>query len=187
MRNLPRRIAIGILGAGTIVAMTAGATTAAASAAVATRHHCARTEVRLALQWPAVREGAQGNRVYVIQYLLNYRGYKVAIDGKFGKATTDAVKNFQGKVGLKPVDGIVGAATWEKLIATVKFGDNNLAVKAVQWDLKHAYGKDVPVDGKFEAKTKKAVIEIQTQYLPRDPHDGVVNDKTWNALIVKKL
>jgi peptidoglycan hydrolase-like protein with peptidoglycan-binding domain len=186
MRNLPRRIAIGILGAGTIVAMTAGATTAAASAAVATRHHHARTEARLALQWPAVREGAQGNRVYTIQCLLNQRGYKVAIDGKFGKTTTDQVKKFQKDHGLKD-DGIVGNATWEKLILTLVQGSKGDAVKGLQHYLKYAYGKDVPVDGNFEAKTKKAVIEIQTQYLPKDPHDGVVNDRTWNALIVHKL
>jgi zinc D-Ala-D-Ala carboxypeptidase len=186
MRNLPRRMAIGIMGAGTIMAMAAGATTAVASAAVATPRHHATTDVRVARDWPAVREGASGNRVYVIQFLLNFRSYPVPTDGKFGPATTKAVKAFQTANHLK-VDGIVGGGTWEKLIAVpLKLGDSNLAVKGLQYDLKHAWGKDVPVDGKFEAKTKKAVIEIQAKYLP-NPHDGVVDARTWNVLIKNKL
>ena len=45
-----------------------------------------------------------------IQYALNAKGYKLAVDGIWGKATEEAVRAFQADHGLV-VDGIVGKLT----------------------------------------------------------------------------
>ncbi len=178
MRNVLRRIAFGVLGTGMVVTMAAGA----ATAAVAAPQHPAK--VVKALQWPAVKQNAQGNRVRTIQYLLNQRGYKVTVDGKFGPDTTAKVKDFQKARGITPVDGVVGDKTWPKLILTVKQGDKGDAVRAVQDYLKRAYGyTSLKVDGVFGADTAKAVKSFQKKYGVKD--DGVVNEVTWNTLVVK--
>lgn len=62
------------------------------------------------------REGMSGRRVELIQEWLCLRGTGVLIDGKFGPATTYAVKLFQTADGTLNVDGVVGAATWDALI-----------------------------------------------------------------------
>jgi peptidoglycan hydrolase-like protein with peptidoglycan-binding domain len=58
--------------------------------------------------------GSNGSDVKVLQTSLNNKGYKLNVDGIFGKQTLNAVKNFQSKNGLK-ADGIVGARTLAKL------------------------------------------------------------------------
>lgn len=54
--------------------------------------------------------GSKGDDVKKIQTAL-----KIEADGVFGSQTEQAVKDFQQKNNLR-VDGIVGAATWDKLI-----------------------------------------------------------------------
>lgn len=49
-----------------------------------------------------------------IQYQLNSKGYKLAVDGIWGSKTEEAVRAFQADNGLV-VDGIVGPATRAKL------------------------------------------------------------------------
>lgn len=61
---------------------------------------------------PEIKYGATGDPVRLLQGLLN-----IKVDGIFGSQTTTAVKTFQKNNGLV-VDGIVGAKTWKKLIAT---------------------------------------------------------------------
>lgn len=51
-----------------------------------------------------------GSDVKWMQYQLNEKGYKVAIDGSFGPASLNAVKQFQGDNSLA-VDGSCGPAT----------------------------------------------------------------------------
>ncbi len=59
--------------------------------------------------------GAEGKEVKNIQRRLAGVGYKVKADGKFGSATTAAVKKFQAKKHLD-VDGVVGPATYKALM-----------------------------------------------------------------------
>lgn len=67
---------------------------------------------------PKLKTGSKdAEAVTRLQNLLNGKGASVKVDGKFGKGTVDAVKAFQKKEGLTPVDGIVGAKTWDKLKA----------------------------------------------------------------------
>lgn len=56
-----------------------------------------------------LKVGVKSETVKDIQNFLN-----VSIDGSFGPATEQAVKNFQKSVGLKP-DGIVGPQTFKKM------------------------------------------------------------------------
>lgn len=64
---------------------------------------------------PTLRRGSQGDDVADLQMLLNSKfGYDLGIDGNFGKATENAVKDFQAKHGLT-ADGVVGAKTWKAL------------------------------------------------------------------------
>jgi len=72
------------------------------------------------LTWPKLtiqrQQGASGQAVRAIQVLLSEKyGYGIAVDGVFGPATNDAVRDFQDKNGLA-VDGIVGPQTWRMMI-----------------------------------------------------------------------
>jgi peptidoglycan hydrolase-like protein with peptidoglycan-binding domain len=183
MRNTLRRISFGVLGTGMIVAMTAGVA-GAASAVVASPHHAA-VRPAATLSWPTVKKGAVGERVRTIQYLLNKRGYQVTIDGTFGTTTQAAVVKFQETIGVSS-DGIVGSATWPKLIVTVKGGSKGDAVRAVQHSLHYRYGyTSLKVDGSFGATTTTAVKSFQKKY--KLAADGTVGVVTWNALIVHEL
>lgn len=63
-----------------------------------------------------VQQGKSGEEVRAIQKLLKDKfGYNIAVDGIFGPATSNAVKDFQSAKGLA-ADGIVGPLTWQKLI-----------------------------------------------------------------------
>ena len=67
---------------------------------------------------PTLRRGNQGDEVADLQMLLNSKyGYDLDIDGIFGKATENAVKDFQKKHGLT-ADGFVGMKTWKALGVT---------------------------------------------------------------------
>ena len=64
-----------------------------------------------------VSQGKHGPVVNALQKLLKDKfGYNIAVDGTFGPATANAVKDFQTANGLV-VDGIVGPKTWQKLIS----------------------------------------------------------------------
>jgi hypothetical protein len=70
--------------------------------------------------WPKlivqVQQGSHGQAVRAVQRLLKDRfGYNLTIDGIFGPATDDAVRDFQAKKQLD-VDGIVGPNTWLWLV-----------------------------------------------------------------------
>jgi peptidoglycan hydrolase-like protein with peptidoglycan-binding domain len=138
-----------------------------------------------ALTWPLVSEGATGERVFAIQYLLNEQiGAGLATDGIFGPLTDAAVKAFQTDVGLA-ADGIVGPLTWPALIIEVQSGSEGPAVAAVQHNLRFAYGHThLAVDGIFGPKTEAAVKEFQTKF--KLVVDGIVGPVTWNTLIVNE-
>lgn len=64
---------------------------------------------------PKLKRGSKGRAVKMLQALLGVWGFKVFVDGIFGKQTEDAVRSFQAKYA-KPVDGIVFTVTWNKLL-----------------------------------------------------------------------
>lgn len=62
--------------------------------------------------------GSTGDDVKRLQTMLNSVGYKLNIDGIYGKLTQAAVKSYQGQNGLK-ADGIFGSKTLTSLNAKV--------------------------------------------------------------------
>lgn len=65
---------------------------------------------------PTIRRGDIGSPVLEAQRRLEARGYDLTPDSIFGRATDAAVKQFQRARGLV-ADGIVGPATWARLLA----------------------------------------------------------------------
>lgn len=62
--------------------------------------------------YPLLKKGMENQYVLHWQKYLNANGYFCGLeDGKFGKNTETAVKDFQTANGLKP-DGIIGQKTW---------------------------------------------------------------------------
>lgn len=68
-----------------------------------------------------LNDGFEGDQeiqqdVMELQTLLNKHGYSLEVDGLFGVATDEAVRQFQCEHGLQE-DGIVGSDTWAALLA----------------------------------------------------------------------
>ena len=131
------------------------------------------------MYWPLQRQGAAGENVRTVQYLLNARGASLTVDGAFGALTAAAVSAFQGPVGLTP-DGIVGDATWAALITQLAPGSSGDAVRAVQSQLNSRCGQ-VTIDGTFDAALVQAVQSFQAPI--GLIADGMVNWYTWHALV----
>lgn len=69
------------------------------------------------VEMKTLRNGNNGTQVKVLQWLLNQNGFNCGtVDGIWGTKTQNAVKSYQKAKGLA-VDGIVGKATWGKLLA----------------------------------------------------------------------
>jgi peptidoglycan hydrolase-like protein with peptidoglycan-binding domain len=182
MRNTLRRIAIGAVGAGMAVAITAGPAALAADAAVSAHSTAAAQQLPAALIWPLVHEGDSGLRVNAIQMLLIQRHVELTVDGKFGPQTETAVKSYQASHGISP-SGKVGAKTWEALVVPLWKGRSGAAVSAVEIQLKYQYGfSSLSVDGKFGPMVKSAVKAFQKRY-GLTP-SGIVGERTWNALVL---
>ncbi len=63
----------------------------------------------------AIKDFESPSTIKKIQTALKNAGYEVGpIDGKMGRKTKDAIKDFQRENGLT-ADGIVGQKTWAKL------------------------------------------------------------------------
>lgn len=74
--------------------------------------------------------GSRGEDVRRIQRALVKAGCGagMTIDGVYGQRTADAVKTFQQKAGLKPVDGIVGPDTMSRLMAAGASASSGLQI-----------------------------------------------------------
>lgn len=65
--------------------------------------------------YPQLKRGSLSNYVLIAQDDLNTLGYSTnGLDGIFGSATLNAVREYQRSRGLA-VDGIVGCNTWRAL------------------------------------------------------------------------
>lgn len=69
------------------------------------------------IEMPALERGAKGEAVKTLQILLNNKfGERLDIDGSFGLKTYNSVCKYQRAKNLQPVDGYVGAGTWNALL-----------------------------------------------------------------------
>jgi len=180
MRSFMRWAFSGLIG---LVAVATMATlVAAAPASAATRSTVAHPTWSPSLRWPTVRRGAAGERVVAIQFLLQGRGFGVRADGLYGPATAAAVASFQRSRHLNP-SGIVGASTWNRLIVTLSRGSRGPAVRALQHNLRFAYGfRFLRVTGFFGHETRLCVLAFQ-----RGSHlavTGIVGHRMWKTIIV---
>ena len=84
---------------------------------------------RGAAGYPQISQGSKGAYVLIAQDDLNTLGYRTnGLDGIFGAATQNAVKNYQRSAGLV-VDGIVGCNTWRALQeAVIGTGPSNTTI-----------------------------------------------------------
>ncbi|OLF07814.1 N-acetylmuramoyl-L-alanine amidase [Actinophytocola xinjiangensis] len=88
--------------------------------------------------WPLLRPGDRGAKVLAAQHLLRAQGALVEADGVFGPATFAAVQGMS--VAYEPCyasrvadeSGFVGAPTWERLVRTVRAGENSEAGRAAR-------------------------------------------------------
>lgn len=110
--------------------------------------------------------------------------------GEYGKATTDAVRAFQGERGLN-VDGIVGPDTWRALYeAGYRLGDRLLVLRRpmlrgddvgeLQTRLNNLGFDAGKPDGIFGSDTQRALIEFQ--HNRGLPEDGVAGPEVITEL-----
>ena len=162
----------------------------------------------------ALREGSSGQNVRLVQFWLKiartvYSSLSnITVDGRFGAATTAAVRRFQTYFGLTS-DGVVGRNTWSKLYevyndiankllspslrpgeypGVLRKGSSGTAVRELQFYLylMSAYESSIPaigIDGQFGASTEAAVRAYQR--FAGLTVDGVVGRTTWDSLYGK--
>jgi len=189
--------AVLVAGAAGAAALPAAATPAPAVPAASATLLSASVPAQALQPWPVLKQGPNSAwpkvTVRSLQYLLNARGAKLAVDGTFGKQTKAAVIKFQRAHHLT-ADGVIRAATWRALVVTVHKGSTGPAVRAVQdqanfRNLKGT-GQTLKVDGIYGAKTAAWVRGFQ-QAIAHEVHgfpvDGVVGQLTWQALVTEAL
>lgn len=191
MKNLAR-VTVASLAGLSATTLTCSLPTVAAETQLATASSWA-TQAGVIQPWPVLTQGARGVQVRSLQYLLNARGAGLAVDGVFGPRTKSAVVAFQHSRGLVAT-GVVGQATWLRLIMPVQRGSAGWAVRAVQdqMNFRNLSGIQttmLAVDGLFGPKTDAKVRGFQSAIALEMPFavDGIVGPRTWQALITGAL
>ncbi len=133
--------------------------------------------------WPTLRSGDSGENVVTLQAKLRHRNYTVNYNGSYDASTVSAVQQFERNNGLL-VDGVADSAVWERLVVTVRQGDNNIVVEALQRQLRSRYGytKTVSVvDRIFGSGTNRAAVSFQKSV--NLVADGIVGPDTWSRIL----
>ncbi|KOG10411.1 hypothetical protein ADK34_35320 [Streptomyces viridochromogenes] len=130
--------------------------------------------------WPVLQKGATGNDVAGLQFLLRQQGGSVTANAEFDAQTRSAVISYQQSQGLA-ADGIVGPATWSRLVVSVAPGSTQVnAVRALQFQLrKHGYA--IVADGVFGELTSNAVQDYKAQH--QLTGGTTVGATTWQHLL----
>jgi len=138
---------------------------------------------------PTIHSGSTGAVVRRAQRALRRTpNLGLVVDGIFGPATENAVKEFQQSEGLA-VDGIVGPATWNALpdggpMPLLQQGSTGQVVHRLQAVLTNGapgqWGTTPgPIDGVFGPQTRASLQAFQTW--GGVPADGIVGDQTWSV------
>ena len=129
--------------------------------------------------------GKRGKKIKMLQALLCANGYRVAMDGVFGKATDTAVGTICINNGMTGDDG-VSAAVWRDLLLLnspdLEYGSRNNAVLYLQRKL---FGKlyKVPRNGKLDTDTMFAVSE----YLSENTEGITATERGVSSDIIKLI
>lgn len=137
--------------------------------------------------------GDSGEDVILLQEKLKILGFfPFGVDGSYGAATEDAVKDFQKDNDLE-VTGVANADTLTLLYdktdtvvfgntnyPTIKIGSRGEDVLRLQRQLSTLYYFNYEATGYFGRITEKAVKKFQSNN--RLTADGIVGRNTWNLL-----
>jgi len=127
-----------------------------------------------------------GEDVKLLQTNLSSKGYKLTVDGIFGKLTFAAVRDYQGKNGLV-VDGIVGPATLAKLnikpvttpVATQPTTKGNVNVTTSNYQLTNTkIIGNVTVSAENFTMSKNAKVEGNVYFTTQQAKDTFKIDAT---------
>jgi peptidoglycan hydrolase-like protein with peptidoglycan-binding domain len=138
---------------------------------------------------PLLMNGSNSAVVMKLQAHLNAINFTVGnagIDGKFGKGTESAVKQYQKYKGLSQ-DGKVGSRTWsaleDSLPHLIKRGDKGLPVSALQkiLILRGFSCGATGADGQFGKNTFEAVKKFQKTFNLNQ--DGICGSNTWKSIL----
>src|SRR6266571_1204447 len=137
---------------------------------------------------PTVARGATGTVVRRVQRAIRRTpDLGLVVDGIFGPATEQAVREFQEGAGLT-VDGIVGPQTWNALpdggpMPLLQQGSTGQVVRSLQTVLTNgASDWGTPpggIDGIFGPNTRASVEGFQGW--SGVSVDGIVGDQTWSV------
>lgn len=138
-------------------------------------------ELAQAATRPTLRLGSTGAAVTEIQAMLVLLGYlEEPIDGRYQAPTEAAVKNFQADVGITE-DGIVGPATWDKLLPNPSTEFTPPAVPEPEPDAEDGDDPAVEVDPPVELPTLRtgmtgpAVTRVQETLKTRGFYQGAID------------
>ena len=146
------------------------------------------------ITYATLREGDEGSAVTNLQYTLYELGYYDGkVDGVYGATTRDAVRAFQSRNKVEPVDGVAGNKTLQKLysssavsataagteFATLREGDKGNSVVEMQDCLKQL-GYLSEITGVYDTATTAAVKAFQTKN--GLSVDGVAGSETLKTL-----
>lgn len=149
-----------------------------------------------------IRPGYRGAQVKALQAILNSKGASIEVDGVYGRATRNALFNFQSSHGIQ-VDGIVGPNTRAALLGNagsaapaakeastasfdinvrVRYRDRGALVERMQ-EMLRSRGADISADGVYGKNTRNALRAFQANAGLNA--DGVAGPNTWTALLKK--
>ena len=148
------------------------------------RYYCLTSFKTLKYIMRTIKSGSKGLLVKQMQLLLIQHGYSLTADGKFGRESVEAIKDFQFNQGLLP-DGLVGNITWDALnaaqpeVSILRKGDKGERVEKLQ-NLLMNIGYKITPDGDFGKKTQKMLKRFQRKSGLKA--DGIAGPETWRKL-----
>lgn len=133
--------------------------------------------------YPTIKAGATGGAATAAECLLHSAGHGVSRNGHLSSSDVQAVKNFQGKVGLDR-SGTVGRGTWTALLSsggsrTLVSGSTGEDVRRLQSALT-ASGRPTTANGRYYSPTSTQVKSLQKAMGVRQ--SGRTDSTVWKAL-----
>ncbi len=121
----------------------------------------------MASTYRQVGYGSTGSAVTKLQNVLNAHGYDLAEDGIFGKKTQAAVRDYQGKYGLK-LDGIAGKETWGSLMAQSDRVQGSSRPSGYSGKASGSISSGIVPTGTVSSATAAALKQLEQGYTPSE-------------------